>query len=78
MLEQKLPEEIFFGKEIQKGKRLLLITAYHPIKTQNQRFDKILYARKCKFVLGLKNRISFSEIGNLFKSFTSLVMNKMT
>ena len=40
--------------------------------TFSEASNKILYARKCKFVLGLKTRISFGKIGNLFKSFTSL------
>ena len=33
--------------------------------TFSEASNKILYARKRKFVLGLKNRISFGEIGNL-------------
>ena len=45
--------------------------------TLSEASNKILYARKRKFVLGLKYRISFREIENLFKSFTSLVMNEM-
>ena len=66
-------------REIQKGKRSLLITAYDPVQKTNpatffdfhltfsEASNKVLYARKRKFVLGLKNRITFGEIGNLFK-----------
>ena len=42
------------GKEIQKGKRSLFITAYHPVKNTNP--ATFLYARKRKFVLGLKKK----------------------
>ena len=75
------------GREIQKGKCSLFITAYHPVKNTNpaiQYFyfhlasNTILYARKRKFILRLKKGISYGEIGNLFKSFTSLVMNEIT
>ena len=78
------------GREIQNGKCSLFITASHPVKNKNpatffdfhltfsEASNKILYATKHKFVLGLNNRISPGEIGNLFKSFTSLVMNEMT
>ena len=52
----------------------LLITAYDPIKNTNaatffyfnlmfsEVSNKILYARKCKFILGLKNRISEYDV----------------
>ena len=72
------------GREIQKGNCSLFITAYHPVKNTNpamfltEASNKILYVRKRKFLLRLKNRISFGEIGNLFKSFTSLVTKEMT
>ena len=64
------------GKGVQEGKHSLFITAYIiQSKTQTwQRFllpliltfckasNKILYVRKCKFVLGLKHRISFLKL----------------
>ena len=65
-------------REIQKGKRSLFITAYYPVKntqpatffdfdlTFSEASNKILYARRRKFILGLKIRISFGEIGNLY------------
>ena len=60
------------GREIQKGKRSLFITANHPVQNTNpatfldfhltlsEASNKILHARKRKFVLGLKKKTKVS------------------
>ena len=65
------------GEKFTKASVRYFITAYHPVKNTNpatfldfhltfsETSNKILYARKCKFVFGLRNKISFGEIGNL-------------